>query len=68
MFAGYAGTTQPPGVWNWFAQLLSLQRGLNLNQDINMYYSVGAAMYDATIAAFTQKRLVSSYRPMSAIR
>jgi hypothetical protein len=51
-------------MWNWFAQLLSIQRNLTLDQDINMYYTVSAALFDASIAAWTQKRLVVGFRPL----
>jgi hypothetical protein len=55
-------------MWNWFVQLLSLQRGLTLDQDINVYYTLNAALFDASIAAWTQKRLSVGYRPLSAVR
>jgi hypothetical protein len=62
------GTSFPSGMWNWFAQLLSLQRNLTLDQDINLYYTVSAALFDASIAAWTQKRLVVGFRPLSTVR
>jgi hypothetical protein len=71
--AGFAnaagpGTSFPAGMWNWFAQLMSLQRRQGLDDDLNLYYAVNTALFDASVGAWTQKRLIAGFRPLTAVR
>jgi Domain of unknown function (DUF6851)/VCPO second helical-bundle domain/Vanadium chloroperoxidase N-terminal domain len=67
----------PPGHTAVFAQALSRKKGHNLDTDVKLFFLVGNAMMDASIAAWYQKYLgtwlgtTSEYdfvRPITAIR
>jgi hypothetical protein len=60
----------PPGHMATFAQALSRMRGDTLDQDVKLFFALGNAVMDASIAAWYCKYLPSDnfVRPITAIR
>ena len=67
-FANNPGSVTPPGQWTKFAEIIAAQDGNNLNQDVKLFFAVGQAALDASIAAWDAKRAYDSVRPITAIR
>ncbi len=61
-------TELPPGHWNLFAQEVSRQRQLSLDDDIVMYFLQANAVMDAGIVCWVCKRFYDAVRPITAIR
>ena len=61
-------TETPPGHWNVFAQWVSRRDRHTLEQDIKMFFVLGNALLDASIAVWESKRFYDYVRPISAIR
>lgn len=57
----------PPGHWCLFSQFVSARDHHTINQDTKMFFAVTNAVFDASIAAWTSKRMTSSVRPVTAI-
>ena len=57
----------PPGHWCLFSQFVSARDHHNVNQDAKMFFAVTNAVFDASIASWTPKRITSSVRPVTAI-
>jgi len=57
----------PPGHWNLFAQYVSLRDGHTLDQDVQMFFMVANAVFDAGIAAWDAKVHYDYVRPVTAI-
>jgi Domain of unknown function (DUF6851)/VCPO second helical-bundle domain len=58
----------PPGHWALFAQVLSRKRGHSLDTDAQMFFALGNALLDSSVAAWAQKYKYDFVRPITAIR
>jgi PAP2 superfamily len=58
----------PPGHTAIFAQAISRKNGHSLDTDVKLFFLVGNAMMDASIAAWWQKYYYDYVRPITAIR
>jgi Domain of unknown function (DUF6851)/VCPO second helical-bundle domain len=58
----------PPGHWALIAQVLSRKRGHSLDYDVKMFFALGNALIDASIAAWAAKFRWDFVRPITAIR
>jgi membrane-associated phospholipid phosphatase len=67
-WADGSGTVTPPGHWCLIAQEISRRDQLNLDQDVKLFFILGNAMMDASIAAWDVKRYTDSVRPVTVIR
>lgn len=61
-------TETPPGHWNLFAQFVSARDRHTFDQDIALYFALGAALHDAAIAVWDAKVEYDFIRPISAVR
>jgi hypothetical protein len=61
-------TETPPGHWNLFAQWVSRRDRHSLDEDVRMFFVLGNALLDASIAVWECKRFFDYVRPISAIR
>lgn len=61
-------TEFPPGHEAVFAQALSRKRNHNLDTDVKLFFILGNAMLDASIAAWAWKYHYDFVRPITAIR
>jgi len=61
-------TETPPGHWNLFAQFVSNRDGHTLDQDVKMFFALGNAMCDSSIAVWEAKVYYDYIRPVPAIR
>lgn len=67
-FANNPGSVTPPGQWTKFAEVVSATDGNTLDQDVVLFFVLGQAMLDASIACWEAKRYYDSVRPVTAIR
>ena len=67
-FANNPGSVTPPGQWTKFAEIVSANDRNTLDQDVVLFFVLGQAMLDASIACWDAKRAYDSVRPVSAIR
>jgi hypothetical protein len=58
----------PPGHWAVFAQALSRQRRHSLDDDVKLFFTLGNALMDASIAAWFWKYKWDYVRPITGIR
>ena len=58
----------PPGHWCTIAQYVSRQNGHSLDQDVKLFFLVGNAVFDASIAAWAAKIEYDYVRPVTAVR
>jgi hypothetical protein len=58
----------PPGHWALIAQVVSRIRGHSLDYDVQMFFALGNALLDASIAAWAAKFKWDFVRPITAIR
>lgn len=61
-------STGQSGHWLRFAQAVSRRDKYNLDQDVKLYFAVGAVAFDAFIAAWEAKRFYDSSRPWTLVR
>ena len=61
-------TETPPGHWNLFAQFVSRRDSHSLDEDVKMFFALGNALLDASIAVWEAKVHYDYIRPVSAIR
>jgi PAP2 superfamily len=61
-------TETPPGHWMLFAQAVSARDRHTLDQDVKLFFALGNALLDASIAAWDCKVAFDYVRPVSAIR
>jgi hypothetical protein len=61
-------TETPPGHWNLFAQFVSERDAHTLDQDVKMFFALGNALLDASIAVWECKRFFDYVRPITAVR
>jgi hypothetical protein len=57
----------PPGHWCLFAQFVSARDHHTDDDDVKMFFALGNALLDASIAAWDSKRVYDSVRPITAI-
>lgn len=62
------GSVLPPGHWMIFGQWVSQRDRHTLDQDIKMFFLLGNAVMDASIACWDAKRFYNTSRPITAIR
>jgi hypothetical protein len=62
------GSVTPPGRWFEFAQYVSARDHHTVDDDIKLFFVLGNAMLDASIACWDDKRAFDSERPITAIR
>ena len=67
-FANNPGSVTPPGQWTKFAEIVAAQDGNRLARDVKLFFAIGQAALDASIAAWDAKRAYDSVRPITAIR
>jgi hypothetical protein len=58
----------PPGHWALITQVLSRKRGHSLDTDAKLFFALGNALMDASIAAWAAKYRWDFVRPITAIR
>ncbi|HLZ69337.1 MAG TPA: phosphoesterase [Dehalococcoidia bacterium] len=58
----------PPGHWCLFGQFVSRRVGHDLDADVQLFFALANAVFDAGIAAWDAKRAYDSVRPVTAIR
>jgi hypothetical protein len=58
----------PPGHWALIAQVLSRKRGHSLDTDAKLFFALGNALLDASIAAWAAKYRWDFVRPITGIR
>jgi len=61
------GSVNPPGHWMVFADFISNRDGLSLDKDVQLFFLVANAEFDAGIACWDTKRVYDSIRPLTAI-
>lgn len=62
------GSELPPGHWAMFAQAASRAGGLGLDANVKVFFALGNAMLDASIATWHAKRAQDTARPISYVR
>ena len=65
---GGPGTTTPPGHWHEIAQWVSQRDRHDLDRDVILFFILGNALMDASIAAWDCKQAIDFVRPITAIR
>jgi hypothetical protein len=58
----------PPGHWNLFAQYVSRRDHHGTNEDVQMFFALTNAIFDAGIVAWDNKISFDSVRPITAVR
>ncbi len=66
-FADGPSSEFPPGHWCLFAGYVSRRDAHTISQDVKMFFALGNALLDASIAAWDAKREYDSVRPITAI-
>lgn len=59
---------QPSGQWSLLAQLTAQRDKQSLDQNVKMFFALGNALLDASIAVWTTKRAYDSPYPVTVIR
>ena len=62
------GTSFPPGTWMTFGQFVSARDNHTLDQDAQLFFALGNAVFDAGIATWEAKTYYDYTRPVRAIR
>ena len=62
------GTSFPPGTWMTFGQYVSARDDNTLDEDVQMFFSLGNAVFDAGIATWESKVYYDYTRPIGAVR
>jgi hypothetical protein len=57
----------PPGHWCLLARKVSARHGHGLDEDVRLFFALGGALLDASIACWDAKRTYDSVRPVTAI-
>jgi hypothetical protein len=61
-------TETPPGHWNLHAQFVARRDRLDLDQQVQLFFLLGNALLDASIAVWDAKVHYDYIRPVSAVR
>ncbi len=62
------GTSFPPGTWMTFGEFVSARDNHTLDQDAQMFFALGNAVFDTGIATWEAKVFYDYVRPVRAIR
>ena len=62
------GTSFPPGTWMTFGQCVSARDDNTVDEDAQMFFALGNAVFDAGIATWEAKRHYDYARPVRTIR
>ena len=62
------GTSFPPGTWMTFGQYVSARDDNTLDEDAQMFFSLGNAVFDAGIATWESKVFYDYTRPIAAVQ
>jgi len=62
------GTSFPPGTWMTFGEYVSARDDHTLDEDAQMFFSLGNAVFDAGIATWESKVYYDYARPIAAVR
>ncbi|MGF1493408.1 MAG: DUF6851 domain-containing protein [Microcoleaceae cyanobacterium] len=62
------GTSFPPGTWITFGQFVSAQNDNTLDEDVQLFFTLGNAVFDAGIATWESKVFYDYARPVRVIR
>ena len=62
------GTSFPPGTWMTFGQFVSARDDNTVDEDAQMFFALGNAVFDAGIATWEAKRYYDYARPVRTIR
>ncbi|NEO99754.1 MAG: DUF4114 domain-containing protein [Symploca sp. SIO2E9] len=62
------GTSFPPGTWMTFGEFVSARDDHTLDEDVQMFFALGNAVFDAGIATWEAKRFYNYTRPVRLIR
>ena len=63
-----SGTSFPPGTWMTFGEFVSARDDNTLDEDAQLFFSLGNAVFDAGIATWESKTFYDYARPVRAIR
>lgn len=63
-----SGTSFPPGTWMTFGEFVSARYNNTLDEDAQLFFSLGNAVFDAGIATWEAKTFYDYARPVRAIR
>lgn len=61
-------TVTPPGHWLLFATEVAKRDQMTLDKSVQLFFMVGNAVMDASIACWDMKRVYNTSRPITAIR
>lgn len=61
-------TATPPGHWAQLASWVSRRDGHSLDEDVVLFFALGNALLDASIAVWDAKVVYDSVRPITAVR
>jgi hypothetical protein len=67
-WANNPGSVTPPGQWCQFAATVAAIDGNSLDQDVLLFFTLGQALLDASIAAWECKVAYDSARPITLLR
>jgi len=62
------GTSFPPGTWMTFGQFVSARDENTLDQDVELFFNLGNAVFDAGVATWEAKVFYDYARPVRAVR
>ncbi len=62
------GTSFPPGTWMTFGQFVSARDDHSLDEDAELFFALGNAVFDAGVATWEAKLFYDYVRPVRAIR
>ena len=63
-----SGTSFPPGTWMTFGEFVSARDDNTLDEDAQLFFSLGNAVFDAGIATWESKTFYDYARPVRTIR
>ena len=61
-------TSFPPGTWQTFGQFISARDNNTLDEDAKLFFALGNAVFDASIATWDAKTYYDYTRPVRAVR
>ncbi|MGD1702249.1 DUF6851 domain-containing protein [Dapis sp. BLCC M229] len=62
------GTSFPPGTWMTFGQFVSARDEHTLDQDVELFFNLGNAVFDAGVATWEAKVFYDYARPVRTVR
>ncbi len=62
------GTSFPPGTWMTFGQFVSARDENTLDQDVELFFNLGNAVFDAGVATWESKVFYNYARPVRTVR